>query len=239
MIVGIVLYGTTALLPLFLQNLMGYSALQSGIAVSPRGLGSMFAMIVVARLIGLIDNRWLIILGFAMLGISVFVLGGINLDIAPSNILWPIIISGAAMGFIFVPLSTISVGTLRQDEMSNATGLYNLMRNIGGSIGISAVTTMLARGAQVHQALMIGHATPYDAAYQQQLHALTDKLTPQFGAVGAAEKAAGMIYGIIVKQATLAAFIDNFRLLGIMCLLCVAAVFLLKKVRAKGPVIAH
>ena len=240
MIVGIVLYGTTALLPLFLQNLMGYPALQSGIAVSPRGLGSLVAMIVVARLIGMIDNRWLIILGFAMLGISVFVLGGINLNIAPSNILWPIIISGAAMGFIFVPLSTMAVGTLRQEEMSNATGLYNLMRNIGGGIGISAVTTMLARGAQAHQALMIGHATPYDAAYQQQLHVLTDKLTPQFGAIAAAEKAAAIIYGTIVKQATLAAFIDNFRLLGIMCLLCIAAVFLLKKVKARGgPAMAH
>ncbi|HKP85335.1 MAG TPA: DHA2 family efflux MFS transporter permease subunit [Blastocatellia bacterium] len=239
MIVGVVLYGTTALLPLFLQNLMGYPALQSGIAVSPRGLGSMFAMIVVARLIGWIDNRWLIIAGFAMLGVSVYVLGGINLDIAPSNILWPIIISGTAMGFIFVPLSTMAVGTLRQEEMGNATGLYNLMRNLGGSFGISAVTTMLARGAQAHQALMIGHATPYDFAYRQQLHALTDKLAPQFGPVAAAEKAAGIIYGTIVKQASLAAFVDNFRLLGIMCILCIAAVFLLKKVKARGPVAAH
>src|SRR2546421_10798425 len=99
-VVGIVLYGTTALLPLFLQNLMGYPALQSGLAVSPRGFGSMLAMILVARLIGLIDTRWLIAFGFAILGVSVIWLGGINLDIAPSTILWPIIISGLAMGFI-------------------------------------------------------------------------------------------------------------------------------------------
>jgi len=238
-LVGLVLYGTTALLPLFLQNLMGYPALQSGIAVSPRGLGSLVAMIVVARLIGLIDSRWLIALGFTMLGISVYMLGGITLDIAPSSVLWPIIVSGAAMGFIFVPLSTLAVGTLRQHEMANATGLFNLMRNIGGSIGISAVTTMLARGAQAHQAVMVAHMTPYDPAFQQRLQALTNQLTPQVGAVAAAQQANGILYGTLVKQATLSAFVDTFHLLGIMCILCVATVLLLKRAKAHGPVLAH
>lgn len=238
-VVGVVLYGTTALMPLFLQNLMGYSAMLSGMAVSPRGLGSMVAMVLVARLIGLIDSRWLIIFGFGILALSTIWLGGINLSIASSTVLWPIIISGLAMGFIFVPLSTISVGTLRNDEMANATGLYNLMRNIGGSIGISAVTTMLARGAQVHQTYLTAHMTPYDPVFQQQLHAMQDKLAPQVGTVAAARQAMAVMYATLVKQSTLLAFVDNFRLLGLMCLLCIPAVFLLKRVKARGPVAAH
>ncbi len=238
-IVGIVLYGTTALLPLFLQNLMGYPALQSGMAVSPRGLGTMVAMIISARLIGRVDSRWLISIGFCLLGISVYLLGGINLDITATSVIWPIIISGAAMGFVFVPLSTTAVGTLRQDEMGNATGLYNLMRNIGGGIGISAVTTMLARGAQAHQAAMASHMSMYDPAFQQRLHALQERLASQLGPVEALQQATSMLYGMLQKQAMLWAFIDNFRLLGLVCLICVPAVFLLKKVRARGPVAAH
>jgi MFS transporter, DHA2 family, multidrug resistance protein len=238
-IVGLVLYGTTALLPLFLQNLLGYSALQSGMAVSPRGFGSMLAMILVARLIGLIDTRWLIAFGFGILGLSVIWLAGINLNIAPSTILWPIIISGLAMGFIFVPLSTTAVGTLRNEEMGNATGLYNLMRNIGGSIGISAVTTMLARGAQTHQVPLAAHMTPYDATFQQQLQALTAKLTPLVGQAAAQTKALAMMYGTVVKQAMLLAFVDEFQLLGLLCLLCIPTVLFLKKAKARGPVAAH
>jgi MFS transporter, DHA2 family, multidrug resistance protein len=238
-VVGVVLYGTTALLPLFLQNLLGYSALQSGLAVSPRGFGSMLAMILVARLIGLIDTRWLIAFGFGILGLSVVWLGGINLEIAPSTILWPIVISGLAMGFIFVPLSTTAVATLRNDEMGNATGLFNLMRNIGGGIGISAVTSMLARGAQTHQVYLSAHLTPYDSAFQQQLQALTAKLTAQVGQVSAAKQALAMLYGTLVKQAALLAFVDNFRLLGLLCLLCIPTVLLLKKAKARGPVAAH
>jgi MFS transporter, DHA2 family, multidrug resistance protein len=238
-VVGIVLYGTTALLPLFLQNLLGYSALQSGLAVSPRGIGSMLAMILVARLIGLIDTRWLIGFGFGILGLSVIWLGGINLNIAPTTILWPIIISGLAMGFIFVPLSTTAVGTLRNEEMGNATGLYNLMRNIGGSIGISAVTTMLARGAQTHQVYLSANLSPYNTAFQQQLQAVTAGLAAQVGQAAAASKAMAIMYGTLVKQAMLLAFVDNFRLLGLMCLLCIPTVLLLKKAKARGPVAAH
>ena len=238
-VVGVVLYGTTALLPLFLQNLLGYPALQSGLTVSPRGFGSMLAMILVARLIGLIDTRWLVAFGFGVLGLSVIWLGGINLNIAPSTMLWPIIISGLAMGFIFVPLSTTAVATLRNDEMGNATGLYNLMRNIGGSIGISAVTTMLARGAQVHQVPLAAHMTPYDFAFQEQLQTLTAKLATQVGQVAAAKQAVAIMYGELVRQANLLAFVDVFRTLGLICLLCIPTVLLLKRAKGRGPVAAH
>src|ERR1051326_2388334 len=139
--VGIVLYGTTALLPLFLQTLLGYPAVQSGLTVSPRGFGSIASMLIVGRLIGKVDGRYLIMFGFVVLAYSTYMLTGINLQVASSNVTWPLVISGFAMGFIFVPLTTMTMGTLRNEQVGNAAGIYNLMRNTGGSAGIAAMTT--------------------------------------------------------------------------------------------------
>src|SRR5690349_14988215 len=150
-VMGIVLYGTIALLPLFLQTLMGYPAVQSGLAVSPRGFGSIASMILVGRLIGKIDGRYLVMFGFLVLGYATYMFSDINLMVTSSSITWPNIISGFAMGFIFVPLTTMAMGTLANEQMGNASGVFNLMRNTGGSIGIAAMTTMLSRGSQIHQ----------------------------------------------------------------------------------------
>jgi DHA2 family multidrug resistance protein len=239
-VVGLVLYGSTALLPLFLQTVMGYPALESGMAVSPRGIGSMLSMIVVARLIGKADARYLIAGGFLVLGLSVMWLGGITLEISKSYVVWPNVISGFAMGFIFVPLTTLTTGTLRNEEIGNATGIYNLMRNIGGSIGISAVTTILARGAQAHQAIMVAHLTPYDPAFQQRLAEIQSALAAQMSPLAAQQQAYGMIYGMLVRQASALAFIDTFRVLGLLCLICVLLVFFFRRVKARGgPAAMH
>lgn len=239
MIVGLVLYASTALLPLFLQGIMGYPALQSGMAVSPRGMGAIMALLVIGRLVGIIDNRFLIAIGFIILGTASLLFGNINLSIGMSSIVFPSIVSGIALGFLFVPLSTTALGTLKNEELGNATGIYNLMRNIGGSIGISMVTTLLARGAQAHQALMVSHLTPYDAAYQQQLHAVQNAVSTQVGSVAAAQQSYGMIYGTLVKQANLLAFVDNFHLLGWLCLLCIPTVLFFKRAKVSGMISAH
>ncbi|MFL6213882.1 MAG: DHA2 family efflux MFS transporter permease subunit [Blastocatellia bacterium] len=239
-VVGIVLYGSTALLPLFLQTVMGYPALESGMAVSPRGLGSMLSMIVVARLIGKVDARYLIAGGFLVLGLSVWWLGGITLEISKSYVVWPNIISGFAMGFIFVPLTTLTTGTLRNEEIGNATGIYNLMRNIGGGLGISAVTTMLSRNAQIHQASMVSHLTPYDPAFQQRVAEIQAAFGSQMSPAAARQQAYGMIYGTLVRQASALSFIDTFRLLGVLCLICVGLVFFFRRVKARGrPAAMH
>ncbi|MBV9209111.1 MAG: DHA2 family efflux MFS transporter permease subunit, partial [Acidobacteria bacterium] len=194
-IVGGVLYGTTALLPLFLQTLLGYPAVTSGLAVSPRGIGSMASMIIVGRLVGKVDSRFLMTFGFAVLAISMYMLVGVNLQIATSNIVWPNIINGFAMGFIFVPLTTTATGTLSREQMSNAAGIYSLMRNLGGGLGISAVTTFLARGAQQHQAVMVSHLTPYDTAFRERF----EQLKSVFGStVEGTQKAYAAIYGTLV-----------------------------------------
>jgi MFS transporter, DHA2 family, multidrug resistance protein len=229
--VGGLLYGTTALLPLFLQTMMGYPAVQSGLAVSPRGFGSMASMIIVGRLIGRVDSRYLMTFGFIVLAFSVYLLSGVNLEIAPSNVVWPNIINGFAMGFIFVPLTTTATGLLRREQMSNAAGIYSLMRNLGGGIGISLVTTMLARGAQQHQAVLVTHLTPYDPIFQQRLQQLQGVFGAQSGAVVGQQQAFAAIYGMLLRQANLLAFVDNFRLLMFVCLGCIPLVWLLKRVR--------
>ncbi len=156
---GVALYGVTALLPLFLQTVIGYSALASGLAVSPRGLGSLIAMIVVGMLSNRIDSRILLAFGFFVFGFSALMLSDLNLTISMGSVAVPNFINGFGGGFVFVPLTTMAMGLLRKQEIGNAAGIYNLIRNIGGSIGIAALTANLVRGAQVHQNYLGAHLT--------------------------------------------------------------------------------
>jgi DHA2 family multidrug resistance protein len=232
-IMGIVLYGTIALLPLFLQTMMGYPAVQSGMAVSPRGIGSIISMIIIGRLVGKIDSRYLIAFGFTVLAFSTYLFSDINLQISMGSIVWPSIISGLAMGFVFVPLTTAAMGTLSNEQMGNASGVFNLMRNTGGSIGIAAMTTLLARNAQVHQATIVSHLTPYDPAFQQRMQQIQGALAHQMGSAAATQQAYGTIYGMAVKQAMLLSYVDNFHILAFLCVLCIPVAFFFKRVKAR------
>ena len=196
---GVILYGVTPCAAM--QTLMRYSALQSGLAVSPRGIGAMISMIVIGRLVGIFDNRLLLVMGFGILGLSCWMLGSVNLSISMGSVVWPNVINGLAAGFIFVPLTTTAMGRLRQEQIGNATGIYNLMRNIGGSFGLAVVTTMVGRGAQAHQATMVQHLTPYTAAYQQMLSRLSHPLPPADGVYVAGQRAIGIIYQTLLQQA--------------------------------------
>ncbi|HZL43311.1 MAG TPA: DHA2 family efflux MFS transporter permease subunit [Verrucomicrobiae bacterium] len=231
---GGVLYGTTAALPIFLQTLMGYPALESGYALSPRGLGAFVTTFIVGQLVGRIRNRVLMTTGFALLAVSSFWMGRINLGISVWNVIWPSVLNGIAISFIFVPLTTATMGHLRQDQMGNAAGIFNLMRNLGGSFGISMVTTLLARRAQVHQAYMVAHMTPYDPAYTERLMAAQNAFAAHAGPVQAHQQALGLLYNSLVQQSTLWAFVENFRLFGVLCLVCLPLVLLFKRVRQGG-----
>ena len=231
-IIGAVLYSTTALLPLFLQTLMNYTALWSGLVISPRGIGAFLTAAIIGRLIGFIDGRIFIASGLALLGITCYQLGNINLDIGIWNLIWPIIGTGIGISAIFVPLTTITMGTLHKEDMGNATGIFNLMRNIGGSVGIAITTTMLARMSQVHQAILVGHLTPYDPAYQITFQKIQGLLAHAGGGM-TNPLTYGLIYQELIRQATLMAFVDNFRGAGLVCLIFIPAVFLFKKVRTQ------
>jgi DHA2 family multidrug resistance protein len=233
-IFGAALYSTLTLLPLFLQTLLGYTAAISGLATSPRGIGSFIAMLFVGRLINKIEAKWLLTFGIVMLTYSTLMFGGLNLDIAMGNVIWPNFLQGISLGFVFVPLTTITMGMLRKDQMGNATGIFNLMRNLGGSVGISIATTMLARDAQSHQAILVGHMTPYDPAFQQHLAAIQHGLTPLAGAPQAKVQAYAMMNGILVQQATLGAFMDTFLHITMALSLCLPLALLMRKVVAHG-----
>lgn len=236
-VLGIVLYGTIAMLPLFLQTLMGYPALESGMAVSPRGFGAIASMLIVGRLINRIRGRYLVLFGFSVLSYSIYMFSQINLEISVSSIVWPNIISGFAMGFIFVPLTTMALGTLSNEQMGNASGVFNLMRNTGGSVGIAIVTTFLARGAQIHQAAMVSHLTPYDPAFQERMKQIAGGLGAA-GSTTASQQAYAGIYGTLVRQATVLSYIDVFRMLSFLCIICIPAVFLFERVKKKPGAIA-
>src|SRR5262249_13579081 len=228
-LLGFLLFGTTSQLPLFLQTLLGYPALQSGLTVSPRGLGAMCSAFLIARAIGVVDSRVLIGSCFSLLALSSFLYGRLDLEIAMSNVVWASIINGAATGMIFVPLSTMAMGRLRNTQIANAAGLYNLMRNLGGSVGISVVTTLLQRGPQAHQAALVAHLTPYDPAYQEWLARTEAALAAKSGPA-APDQALGLLHRVLEQQATLMAFVDSFRLIGLMALASVALVLLFGKV---------
>ncbi len=238
--VGVVLYGTTAAIPIYLQTLMGYTALGSGLALSPRGLAAFVTTIFMGQLVGRVRNRYLLIIGFSLVALSSFMLGRINLSVDMATVIWPSVVNGVGISFIFVPLTTSAVAYLRQDQMGNATGLYNLMRNIGGSIGIAMVTTLLSRQAQVHQVSLVAHTTPFNPQFHQQLAVLETALTPHSGDYAAHQQALGVIYELVQHQARLWAFVYNFRLFGLLCLACLPVVFLLKRLRhGAAPAAAH
>jgi len=237
-VTGFMIYCTISLLPMFLQGLMNYTALNSGLAMSPRGIGSVVAVIVVGILADRVSPRLLTNVGWLFMIYACWELGNITLDITIDSVVWPNIFTGVAMAFLFVPLTTISVGSLPREQMGNASGVFNLARNIGGSIGISLTTTWVARGAQAHQALMVGHLTPYDPVFQQKLQAAVGMLSRHGSPVIAQRQAYEMLYGGVLQQSTLFAFVDTFRLLAFLSLLCVPVVFLLKNVKPSGRAVA-
>jgi MFS transporter, DHA2 family, multidrug resistance protein len=236
-VLGVLLYGTTSQLPLFLQTLLGYPALQSGLAVSPRGIGALCSAFIVGRLIGVVDSRLLIAVGFAMLATSGFMFGRLTLDIAMPNVVAASILNGAATGMIFVPLSTTAMGRLRNEQIANAAGLYNLMRNLGGGVGISLATTLLQRGQQTHQARLVAHLTPYDPAYRDWLARAQSMLGSRSG-ISAPSQALGALYRVVGQQALLLAFVDNFRLMAGLAIACLPLVLLFRRVTRTRPAAA-
>jgi DHA2 family multidrug resistance protein len=210
---------------------MGYPALQSGYTMSPRGVAAFFTTFLVGRLVGKIPLRWMLGFGFSMLALSSYMLSGINLQVSMASVIFPTVLNGVAISFIFVPLTTATMSQLKQREIGSGTGLYNLVLNVGGSIGIALVTTLVARGAQRHQALMVGHLTPTDPVFVQQLGTAQQALAQQTDPVTASHQAYALIYGTLNAQAHLWAFVDTFRIFGLMVLCCLPLILLFKRVK--------
>jgi DHA2 family multidrug resistance protein len=239
-IAGVMIYSTTSLLPMFLQGLMGYPSLNSGMAMSLRGIGAIVAMVAVGKLSAKIDARILINVGWLFLIYSCWQLGNITIDVAPGNLNWPNTFTGLGMGFLMIPLMTASLADVPNEQMGNASGVNNLARSIGGSIGISLTTALVVRGTQTHSALLVGHLSPYRPEFQQYLQSATEMLSQNSDPATAQQQANGMLYGAMPQQANLFAYVDTFRLLAALCALCIPVVFLLRKAKSHGvPVAMH
>jgi MFS transporter, DHA2 family, multidrug resistance protein len=239
---GAAIYGLVTLLPLFYQELMGYTALNAGIAVSPRGLGAIVAMPIIGFLTAKIDNRFMIAFGFGLFGITALWFGLVTLQISQWTFIWAIVLSGFASGSIFVPLATVSMAELHNEEIGNASGLYNLLRNIGGSIGISVVNTIVSRHEQLHRNELVRSLTPGSPQLQQQLKSYQEALQTSSGPTGSAlgtvaDRAYGVLNATVNIQVRLWSYVDDFRYLALVCFLCVPIVFILKRAKAqKGAV---
>ena len=242
---GIGIYSTTTVLPLFYQELLGYTAFTAGLAVAPRGIGAICGMPVIGVLSNKVDARWLLSFGFALFASTTFYLGNVTLEISPTTMLLPILLTGFALSFIFVPISTAAYGTLNNTQIGNASGLFNLMRNVGGSIGISVAQTLLTRRTAAHQNDIINSVPMTGQAYQNAARGVQASLGGYFGAANTGNGTSGgptasLLYQQLSRQAALWSFVDVFRWLSVMCFACVGVVWLFKKVKpGKGPEGAH
>jgi DHA2 family multidrug resistance protein len=238
---GVVLYGSTALLPIFLQTLLGYTALLSGLVLSPGGILVVILLPVVGKLLTHIESRWLVVFGLAILSLSLFHMASFNLEVDFRTAMTARIYQSAGMAFLFVPINVMAFYFIPKEKINNATGIINLARNIGGSVGIAGVVTMLARRTQFHQAVLVSHMTPLDSAYRAMLGGAGQMLAARGSdPVLAAHQAQGLAYGVLMRHSTMLAFLDDFWLMAVVILAVIPFMFLMKKVQPhKGPDVAH
>jgi DHA2 family multidrug resistance protein len=218
---------------------MNYTASAAGIAVSPRGLGAVLVMPVAAVLSNRVDNRWLIAVGFSILGATAVWMGHLTLNISQWSLLYPIILSGVGTGLVFVTLSTLAVGTLRKSEIGNASGLYNLFRNLGGSVGISLVNTIVARHSQSHRA-DLSHNFNAGERLHKALSGLQALLSHHSFSNLARLRSYAILQNTLDRQATVYSYVDDLRYMALLCFICAPIVFLVRRVkRQPGAAAAH
>jgi DHA2 family multidrug resistance protein len=210
---GFVLLGSTVLLPLLTQTLLGYTPTSAGMVLSPGGFAIIFLMPVVGMLVSRVDARGLILFGLSTVAASMYYMSTLDLNVDFHTLVWARIFQTIGIAFLFIPINAAAYTNVPPIEGGNASALINLMRNIGGSVGISLLSTRLERGAQQHQTQLIDRFSALDPAYSSAHQALTQQL-------GDPAAAQGVLYGLMQKQATMLSFIDDFRFLAI----CIVAI---------------
>jgi DHA2 family multidrug resistance protein len=224
------LFGSIVLLPIYLQTLMGYTSFLAGLALGPGGIATMIAMPIAGKLITKTNPKAILAFGIATAGYSVHMMAQFNLLVDFNTIFWPRVVLGVGMGFLFIPLTTMTMSSIRKEEMVNATAIFNLLRNLGGSFGVAFITTMLARRAQFHQAHLVEHLTPFDRTFQMAFPHASQMLQGRGFIPSLSEQGGlGLIYGEVIKQASMLSFNDAFYLLSTMLILIIPLVLLMKK----------
>ena len=232
---GFVLYGSIVIVPIWLQTLLGYPAVNAGFTMAPRGLGSMVGMPLIGWLLARVDARKVLITGLALGATSTFGLARLSLDVGYWDLFWPQFIQGFGLACIFVPLTVITMAQVPREETGNATSLFNLMRNLGGSMGIAVLVMLNQRYQQKYINVLGSHVNAFDAPSRQWFRALQELFRGAgFGPGVADRRAYGVLFGMVQQQAAMRAFIDLFMLLTVLFLLMVPLVLFMKRPRG-GP----
>jgi DHA2 family multidrug resistance protein len=236
-VLGFVLYGSLVLLPLFMQTLLGWTAVTAGIWTSPRAVAAAFFMPLVGYLLGKgWDARWMLVFGFVVASMAFFGYSHMSLQSGTWDIFLHQINQGAGMAFVFVPLTTLTMDPIPKAETGYATSLYSVMRNIGSSVGVSFVTTWVARRSQFHQSILAAHVTRYDLRSQQFLGLARGLFFHQgFDWSTAGRRGLGVLYGMLRQQAALISFIEVFRIMGFLFLATVPLVLIMRRARHRRP----
>ena len=226
---GFVLYGTTLLLPILMQTLMGYTAMESGLVLLPGGLVLLGILPFVGILLGRFQPRWIVITGLVVMATGLFQLSHLSLYAGARSTIFAWVISRMGTAFLFVPINVMAFYFVPKGKMNNASGLINLSRNIGASTGISFVTTMLDRRAQFHQDVLSGNLQGTNLYFQGALHRITLMLMMhEPDSVHAAIQAQGMVYQELQRQAMMLSFVDNFRTMAIICVFVIPLMLMMK-----------
>jgi len=234
-VLGFVLYGSLLLLPIFLQTLLGYPALSAGMAMAPRGLGSFLMMPLVGTVLGKFDPRKVLACGLVGASGTLWALSKLNLQAGYWDIFWPQFIQGATLAMLFVPLTTATMDPIPKEGMGNATSMFNLMRNLGGSVGIAGATTFLFRRQQLHTHLLGAHVTAFSAQTQNFLNGMQNTMVARGSDPStAAHQAYGAIWGVVERQASMSAFVDTFRAMAVVFLLVLPLLFIMRKPKHHG-----
>ena len=231
---GFGFYASMLLLALYTQKLMGYDAWTSGLVLAPSGIGQALMLLLVGRLVTRTDARLLLAFGVLMNGLATLLMSHVTLTSDFWSLAWPRMIQGIGMGFIFVPLQTLALNSVRLSQLANATALFSIVRNIGGGAGIAICTTLLSRRAQVHQSILVANIHAWDPQTGERLRQWTEHfLTHGADSVTAGRQAMAMLYRETVAQAQVLAFIDDFRLLAVTYAGLVVLIFFMHRPRTE------
>jgi DHA2 family multidrug resistance protein len=234
-VIGFGMFSSMLLVAVFTQKLLGYDAWTAGLVLAPSGLGnilSLFASGIVMR----VDQRLMLGFGCLLNAVSLYMMTSLTLDMDYWALAFPRLIQGIAVGFIFVPLSTLTLATIRRDKLVNATAVYGMMRNIGGSVGIAMVTTLLAQRSQFHQATLVSHINVWDPETRARMATWTHHFATQgTDAFTAERQAVAMLYRETVTQAQLLAYTDDFWLLALLFAAVPLLLPFMRRIRLSPP----
>jgi DHA2 family multidrug resistance protein len=232
---GVILYGTTVLLPILVQTLMGYTAQWAGLVLSPGGLITLFVMPLVGRLLGIFQPRWLVVCGLVILGFGMFRLSELSLETGFWTFVSVWTFSRAGMPFLFVPINVMAFAYVPREKTNSATGLINLTRNMGGSVGISLVTAAQSRLAQVSQSTLASNVTAMNPIYASRLQHLQGVLLAAGSSPAqAAQQAQAMLYNEVLRQSAMVSYVDVFRILAWVCVALIPLMFFMKPIKARA-----